>query len=126
MFCVICYFSIIGNSISFCYIRFSRDSTHSRCVIFPSWLWVRYHHRLVSFRCTATNLGLNTWRRKWQPTPVSLPGKPHGQRSLESYSPFSDGINKSLYTPKMTGFVCMISLVMYIHHVSCTYVSIHM
>ena len=22
------------------------------------------------------------WRRKWQPTPVSLPGKPHGQKSL--------------------------------------------
>ena len=21
------------------------------------------------------------WRRKWQPTPVSLPGKSHGQRS---------------------------------------------
>ena len=25
------------------------------------------------------------WRRKWQPTPVSLPGKSHGQRS---YSPW--------------------------------------
>ena len=24
------------------------------------------------------------WRRKWQPTPVSLPGKFHGQRSLEA------------------------------------------
>ena len=22
------------------------------------------------------------WRRKWQPTPVLLPGKSHGQRSL--------------------------------------------
>jgi len=22
------------------------------------------------------------WRRKWQPTPVSLPGESHGQRSL--------------------------------------------
>jgi len=26
-------------------------------------------------------------RRKWQPTPVLLPGKSHGQRSLASYSP---------------------------------------
>ena len=26
------------------------------------------------------------WRRKWQPTPVSLPGKSHGQRSLAGYS----------------------------------------
>jgi len=22
------------------------------------------------------------WRRKWQPTPVFLPGEPHGERSL--------------------------------------------
>ena len=27
------------------------------------------------------------WRRKWQPTPVFLPGGPHGQRSLAPYSP---------------------------------------
>ena len=28
------------------------------------------------------------WRRKWQPTPVLLPGKSHGQRSLAGYSPW--------------------------------------
>ena len=28
------------------------------------------------------------WRRKWQPTPVLLPGKPHGWRSLIGYSPW--------------------------------------
>ena len=27
------------------------------------------------------------WRRKWQPTPVFLPEKSHGQRSLAGYSP---------------------------------------
>ena len=27
-------------------------------------------------------------RRKWQPTPVLLPGKFHGQRSLVGYSPW--------------------------------------
>ena len=26
------------------------------------------------------------WRREWQPTPVFLPGKSHGQRSLVGYS----------------------------------------
>ena len=26
------------------------------------------------------------WRRKWQPTPAFLPGKPHGQRSLAGCS----------------------------------------
>ena len=29
------------------------------------------------------------WRRKWQPTPVFLPGKSHGQRTLAGYSPWS-------------------------------------
>ena len=28
------------------------------------------------------------WRRELQPTPVFLPGKPHGQRSLAGYSPW--------------------------------------
>ena len=37
----------------------------------------------------ATSLSLFTFmhgRRKWQPTPVFLPGKSHGQRSLVCYS----------------------------------------
>ena len=29
------------------------------------------------------------WSRKWQPTPVLLPGEFHGQRSLVGYSPWS-------------------------------------
>ena len=28
------------------------------------------------------------WRRKWKLTPVFLPGKSHGQRSLGGYSPW--------------------------------------
>ena len=28
------------------------------------------------------------WRRKWQPTPVLLPGESHGQRSLVGHSPW--------------------------------------
>jgi len=28
------------------------------------------------------------WRRKWQPTPVFLPGEPHRQGSLAGYSPW--------------------------------------
>ena len=30
-----------------------------------------------------------TWRRKWQPTPVLLPGKSHGRRSLICYNPWA-------------------------------------
>ena len=28
------------------------------------------------------------WRRKWQPTPVFLPGEFHGQSSLAGYNPW--------------------------------------
>ena len=31
-------------------------------------------------------VGKVPWRRKWQHTPVSLPGKCHGQRSLVGYT----------------------------------------
>ena len=30
-----------------------------------------------------------SWRRKWKPTPIFLPGKFHGQRRLVGYSPWS-------------------------------------
>ena len=33
-------------------------------------------------------VGKIPWRRKWQPTPVLLPGKSHGQRSLVDSSPW--------------------------------------
>ena len=31
---------------------------------------------------------MKNWRRKWQPTPVLLPGKAHGRRSLVGWSPW--------------------------------------
>ena len=43
--------------------------------------------------CQCKTCGFNPWsrkipwRRKWRPTPVLLPGKLHGQRSLAGYSP---------------------------------------
>ena len=30
------------------------------------------------------------WKRRWQPTPVFLPGEFHGQKSLMGYSPWGD------------------------------------
>ena len=33
-------------------------------------------------------VGKIPWRRKWQPTPMFLPGEFHGQRSLVGYSPW--------------------------------------
>ena len=33
------------------------------------------------------------WRRKWQPTPVFLPGTSHGERSLAGYSPWGHKVS---------------------------------
>ena len=35
-----------------------------------------------------THFILYHWRRKWQPTPVFLPGESHGQRSLTGHGPW--------------------------------------
>ena len=46
--------------------------------LFPNNILHRYWKKTI---CTH-------WRRKWQPTPVLLPGKFHGRRSLVGYSPW--------------------------------------
>ena len=45
-------------------------------------------------------VGKIPWRRKWLPTPVFLPGKSHGQRSLAGYSPW--GLKESDMTERLT------------------------
>ena len=45
-----------------------------------------------------------TGRRKWQPTPVFLPVKFHGQRSLVGYSPW--GHKESDLTERLTLMLC--------------------
>ena len=42
---------------------------------------------LPAMRETWECVGKIPWRRKWQPTPVFLPGESHGQKSLAGYSP---------------------------------------
>ena len=64
--------------------------THSKQKVgLPRWLIGK------ESACYAGNAGLIhpwvgniPWRRKWQHTPVFLPGKSHGQRSLVDYSPW--------------------------------------
>jgi len=53
----------------------------------PSWLSGK------GPACQCRRPGFDPWvgkipcRRNWQPTPVFLPGKSHGQRSLVGYNP---------------------------------------
>ena len=44
---------------------------------------------------------VKTWRSKWQPTPVFLPGKSHGQRSLAGYSPWHSLCHKGSDTTEL-------------------------
>ena len=48
----------------------------------PRWLRGRESSRQC--RRHRFESGRSPWRRKWQPTPVFLPGKSHGQRSLRA------------------------------------------
>ena len=56
---------------------------HVVLVVEPTWQ-CRRHKR---FRFDPW-VGKTPWRRKWQPTPLSLPGEFHGQCSLVGYSPW--------------------------------------
>ena len=43
-------------------------------------------------------VGKMPWRKKWQSTPVFLPGKSHGQRSLVGYGPWDCKESDNLVT----------------------------
>ena len=66
-----------------------------RDVLEPGFRWLR--GKSVCLQCGRPGLnpwaGKTPWRRKWQPTPVFLPGKSHGRRILVGYSPW--GCKKS-------------------------------
>jgi len=42
------------------------------------------------------------WRRKWQPTPVFLPGKYHEQENLAGYSPWGRKRLRQVLATKQT------------------------
>ena len=54
-------------------------------------------------------VGKIPWRRKWQTTPVSLPGKSHEQRSLVGCSPWGrkeSGTTEGLTLPSFLPSIC--------------------
>ena len=83
---------------------------HNTQILLPSWCWLqccfgRFFCLFIFYglprwlsgkesacqcrRCGfGAWLGKIPWRRKWQPIPVLLPGKSHGQRNLACYSPW--------------------------------------
>ena len=65
--------------------------------------------------CRYRRPGFDPWvgkipqRRKWQPTPVFLPGESHGQRSLAGYSPWGRK-NRSGLSDKTTTLYTSMSM----------------
>ena len=67
---------------------YTHTHTHTHTHTLPWWLrWYR-----ICLQCKKPRFDpwvrKIPWRRKWQPTPVSLPGKSHGQWSLVGCSPW--------------------------------------
>ena len=65
--------------------------------------WWRIHCQCKRFRISPW-VGTIPWRRKWQPTPVFLPGKFHGQRSLVGYSKWG---GRESYTTESVHFTSL-------------------
>ena len=62
------------------------STVNLRCAasLVPQWLRIHLPSRRCRFHLWVRKI---PWRRKWQPTPVFLPGESHGRRSLVGYSP---------------------------------------
>ena len=61
---------------------------HAFHFLFVSHSLARISNMLKRVFNLLPDLIVYNWRRKWQPTPVLLPGKSHGRRSLVGYSPW--------------------------------------
>ena len=81
------------------------DSNH-RALLKTFFIFFKAHISLSTGRVmyleTFKALG---WRRKWQPTPVFLPGKSHGQRCLVGYSPWGRRVRRDWMTKHTLGIV---------------------
>ena len=60
-------------------------------------------------------VGRILWKRKWQSTPVFLPGESHGQRSLTGYSPW--GCKESDMTERLTTTTSPLTVSFFLYYV---------
>ena len=83
--------------------------------ILPWWL----RRQSVCLECGRPGfdpwVGKIPWRRKWQPTPVLLPGKSHGQRSLVGYSPWGRRVGHNWATPSPPLGTYILDCLMFFH-----------
>ena len=76
LFCIFYPFSSLMLQLVFCSDLASLVAQRLKRLPAMQETWVRSLDRV------------DPWRRKWQPTPVFLPGESHGRRSLVGYSPW--------------------------------------
>ena len=83
-------------------------------LLWASYVAQWYRIRLLMQETQVQSLGRKIpWRRAWRPTPVFLPGKSNGQRSLAGYSPQG---GKESDTTEPTRKSCLIRhVIIYIH-----------
>jgi len=94
LFCIIAAFStglLFSNHFCCCLILSFQTISLVLCLTtacFGLRWWLRWYSICLQWRRPGFNPWVRkiSWRRKWQATPVFLPGKPHEQRSLVGYS----------------------------------------
>ena len=68
--------------------RFQQKMYNTKAFLSIRFLLVCRQGNHLTWNLAFRRHSVNVWRRKWQPSPVLLPGKSHGRRSLVSYSPW--------------------------------------
>ena len=87
------YFLCLGkNEQEILYLSWTGVDTYTEIYTY-ALMFVVYKYMNLERYVTMVNLNLllsNSimWRRQWHPTPVLLPGKSHGRRSLVGCSPW--------------------------------------
>ena len=80
-----CHAVEIIQCVALSYWLLSLINMHFFSPVFFCGLRAHFFLYWIIFHCLSTAV---YWRRKWQPTPVLLPGKFHGWRSLVGYNPW--------------------------------------
>ena len=69
-------------------------------------------------------VGKIPWRRKWEPSPVFLPGECHGQRRLVGYSPWGRKESRHSLATKKPQVVLLTILTRYVFHLDLRPISV--
>ena len=88
-FCLLQFHSSMFYSFLFLIALLYREVTDFRILILYTETSLNFQICSNSFLVESLEFSIhNIWRRKWQPTPVFLPGEYHGQKNMVDYNPW--------------------------------------